>query len=38
MRKQGRPNAFVVGTPSVERALTVMSECAQATRDRYALR
>lgn len=38
VRKQVLPNAFVVGTPSVERALTVMGECAQATRDRYALR
>lgn len=27
----GRPNPFVMGTDAVQRALTVMSECAQAT-------
>ena len=31
------PNPFVIGTPAVERALTVMRECAEATRDRFEL-
>ena len=31
------PNPFVMGNANVLRALTVMSECAQATRDRFAL-
>lgn len=30
-------NPFVIGTPTVVRALTVMGECAQAQRDRYLL-
>ena len=30
-------NPFVIGTPAVVRALTVMGECAQAQRDRYVL-
>jgi metallo-beta-lactamase class B len=30
-------NPFVLGTPAVVRALTVMGECAAATRDRYAM-
>lgn len=33
----GAPNPFVLGTPTVERALTVMGECAQAQRDRFAM-
>lgn len=33
----GSPNPFVQGTPTVERALTVMDECAQAQRDRFLL-
>ena len=39
LRKQPgmQPNPFVIGTPTVGRALTVMGECAQATRDRFAL-
>jgi metallo-beta-lactamase class B len=28
-------NPFVLGTPTVKRALTVMNECAQATRMRF---
>jgi metallo-beta-lactamase class B len=28
-------NPFVLGTPAVERSLTVMNECAQATRERF---
>lgn len=28
-------NPFVLGTPTVERSLTVMNECAQATRERF---
>nr|HET7857739.1 MBL fold metallo-hydrolase [Caldimonas sp.] len=31
----GAPNPFVLGTPAVLRALTVMGECARAQRDRY---
>ena len=31
------PNPFVMGTPAVLRALTVMGECAQAQRDRFLL-
>lgn len=38
LASQGQPHPFVIGTPTVERALTVMGECARATRDRYALR
>ena len=37
--RQAQPpdtNPFVLGTSGVERALTVMSECAQATRERFA--
>jgi len=30
-------NPFVIGTPAVERALSVMGECAQAQRDRFAM-
>ena len=30
-------NPFVMGTPTVERALRVMGECAQAQRDRFAM-
>jgi metallo-beta-lactamase class B len=39
LRRQGpgKPNPFVQGTPTVERALTVMDECAQAQRDRFLL-
>ncbi|MEJ8810583.1 MBL fold metallo-hydrolase [Variovorax ureilyticus] len=39
LRKSGprEPNPFVQGTPTVERALTVMDECAQAQRDRFVL-
>jgi metallo-beta-lactamase class B len=28
-------NPFVLGTPTVKRSLTVMNECAQATRERF---
>lgn len=31
------PNPFVLGTPAVERALTVMGECAMAQRDRFKM-
>jgi len=31
----GAPNPFLMGTPAVLRALTVMGECAKAQRDRY---
>lgn len=31
------PHPFVLGTPTVERALNVMGECAQAQRDRFAM-
>ena len=31
------PNPFVLGTPTVQRALTVMNECAQAQRDRFKM-
>jgi metallo-beta-lactamase class B len=38
LRKAPRgPNPFVLGTPTVERALTVMGECAQAQRDRFRM-
>jgi metallo-beta-lactamase class B len=39
MRQQsaGAANPFVMGTPTVERALNVMGECAQAQRDRFAM-
>lgn len=30
-------NPFVLGTPTVQRALNVMGECAQAQRDRFAM-
>jgi metallo-beta-lactamase class B len=33
----GAANPFVLGTPTVERALNVMGECAQAQRDRFAM-
>jgi metallo-beta-lactamase class B len=33
----GAANPFVLGTANVQRALTVMGECARATRDRFAL-
>jgi len=33
----GASNPFVMGTPTVERALRVMGECAQAQRDRFAM-
>lgn len=33
----GNANPFVLGTPTVQRVLTVMGECARATRDRFAL-
>jgi metallo-beta-lactamase class B len=29
------PNPFVIGAPTVLRALTVMGECAEATKIRY---
>jgi metallo-beta-lactamase class B len=35
--KPGDANPFVMGTPNVLRALTVMGECAQAQRDRFLL-
>ncbi|MFM9924205.1 MBL fold metallo-hydrolase [Variovorax sp. H27-G14] len=42
LRQQGaastaQANPFVMGTPAVERALSVMGECAQAQRDRFAM-
>ena len=38
LRKAPRgPNPFVLGTPTVERALTAMGECAQAQRDRFKM-
>jgi metallo-beta-lactamase class B len=38
MRKNPRgPNPFILGTPTVQRALDVMGECAQAQRDRFLL-
>ncbi len=30
-------NPFVIGAPTVQRSLTVMNQCAQATRDRFSL-
>ncbi|WP_394780890.1 MBL fold metallo-hydrolase [Undibacterium sp.] len=30
-------NPFVIGAPAVQRSLTVMNQCAQATRDRFSL-
>jgi len=33
----GGTNPFVIGTPAVQRALTVMGECAMAQRDRFKL-
>ena len=38
-RRQGslEPNPFVIGTPAVQRALTVMGECARAQRDRFVI-
>ena len=39
LRRQGgmKPDPFVLGVPTVRRALAVMGECAQATRDRFRL-
>ena len=39
LRQQPAPaaNPFVLGTPKVQRALSVMGECAQAQRDRFAM-
>jgi hypothetical protein len=38
LRKAPRgPNPFVLGERAVERALTVMNECAQAQRDRFKM-
>jgi metallo-beta-lactamase class B len=38
LRQQpAQPNPFVMGTPVVERALSVMGECAQAQRDRFVM-
>lgn len=39
LRQQPAPaaNPFVLGTPTVERALAVMGGCAQAQRDRFAM-
>jgi len=38
MRQAPRgPNPFILGTPTVQRALDVMGECAQAQRDRFLL-
>ena len=37
LRTRPEPNPFVVGTPTVERALTTMGECAEAQRDRFVL-
>ena len=39
LRQQPAPaaNPFVLGTPTVQRALSVMGECAQAQRDRFAM-
>ncbi|SKA38907.1 metallo-beta-lactamase class B [Enhydrobacter aerosaccus] len=34
---QTSADPFVLGTPTVQRALTVMGECAQAQRDRFTL-
>jgi metallo-beta-lactamase class B len=31
------PNPFILGTPTVERALTAMGECAMAQRDRFKM-
>jgi metallo-beta-lactamase class B len=31
------PNPFVLGTPTVQRALEIMNECAQAQRERFTL-
>ena len=36
-RQQPAENPFVIGTPAVKRALTVMGECAQAQRDRFLM-
>jgi metallo-beta-lactamase class B len=33
----GGANPFVIGTANVQRALTVMNECAKAQRDRFTL-
>jgi len=35
---RGGTHPFVIGTPGVVRALTVMGECAQAQRDRFILK
>lgn len=38
LRKAPRePNPFVLGTPTVQRALDIMNECAQAQRERFTL-
>ena len=39
LRGQGglQPDPFVLGVPTVQRALTVMGECARATRDRFSM-
>lgn len=38
MRKAPRgPNPFVIGTANVQRAMTVMNECAQSQRDRFIM-
>lgn len=37
IRSKPEPNPFVMGTPAVERALTVMNECAEAARDRFEM-
>jgi metallo-beta-lactamase class B len=37
VRAKPEPNPFVMGTPAVERALTVMNECARAARDRFEM-
>lgn len=37
LRGGSADNPFVIGTPAVQRALTVMGECAMAQRDRFLL-
>ena len=37
LRSDASANPFVIGTPAVLRALTVMGECAMAQRDRFLL-
>jgi metallo-beta-lactamase class B len=36
-QRNAEPNPFVLTVPTVQRALTVMQECARAQRDRYLL-